>query len=100
MDPVVESLLCNDKIINIPVAITTHFQFTYILTMIVVGISHASMAQPSEVEFVNRQNITELKVGFITPQAGILGFETIASATTMAIDDAQADGYLPGINVT
>ena len=71
------------------VVLTLLIQFLQILTC--VGQSTV---------FNNWNNLTELKVGFITPWDGLFGFDTIASATTMAIYDAHVDGYLPGITVT
>ena len=79
-------------------------KFIRVVTVCLVHMNCSAVVQgfidPHENEFVNSAGITELKVGFISPQAGILGYDTIASASTMAITDAQDYGYLPGINVT
>ena len=53
-------------------------------------------SQDSEVGFYG---LEYLKIGFISPRGGDLGYETIASATTMAVEDAQNSGCLPGVNV-
>ncbi len=45
-------------------------------------------------------NGREIKLGLITPPTGKLGFERVAAATTMAMEDAHADGYLEDTNVT
>ncbi len=40
-----------------------------------------------------------LKLGLITPATGDLGFERVAAATTMGIDQAHQDGYLSNTDV-
>ncbi|CAD5113975.1 DgyrCDS3138 [Dimorphilus gyrociliatus] len=40
-----------------------------------------------------------LKLGFITPNSGPLSYGTTAAATTMAIEKAKKDGYLPDTDV-
>lgn len=42
---------------------------------------------------------TEIRIGYISPRTGSTGLEQIASATTMAIEDAWNSHLLPGINV-
>ena len=74
----------------------THHSMTfYILCMMLFTSIQCTLTKP----FRNDKNITQLRVGFITPRTGNFGFETIASAATMAITAAHEDGYLPGITV-
>lgn len=44
-------------------------------------------------------NTTEIRLGLVQPFSGPLGFEQTAAATTMALADAQAAGYLEGFDV-
>ena len=40
-----------------------------------------------------------LKLGLITPPDGQFGFERVAAASTMALEQAKLDGYLTDVNV-
>ena len=43
--------------------------------------------------------VNNLTLALLTPLTGKLGFEENAAAATMALRQAQADGYLPGVTV-
>jgi hypothetical protein len=40
-----------------------------------------------------------LFLGLITPPDGKLGFERVAAASTMALEDAKKQGYLTNVDV-
>ncbi len=62
--------------------------FLFILIIIFVNLGHGL------------EEVKYLKLGFISPTDGPFGYTTTASATTMAIVNAQRDGYLKDVNVT
>ena len=41
----------------------------------------------------------ELKVGLIMPLRGLFGFERMAAACTMAVEDAKKNGYLKDVDI-
>ena len=47
----------------------------------------------------NNDSHIELKLGLITPLKGKLGYEQIAAATSMAVEQAKKDGYLNNVDV-
>jgi len=83
---------------------------TFTIAYLVVTLSYESHAMPTSDDYIiattlplvtpkNNANITQLTLALMTPLTGKLGFDKNVAASTLALEQARLNGYLPGITV-
>ena len=61
--------------------------------------NYTNYVTANQVSNLEDPNTTYIKIGLVLPMRGDFGFERTASASTMAIRDAQKEGLLKGVKV-